>query len=153
MGSLSPRDRELVALGAAMGSNCVPCIEYHIPESRNAGLTDEEIQAAIQHADKVRQVPARMTLEAARSKLGTATGSAGSAGASPAAGCAAASDAGDAGAKAASPSMDAMAGMMFRMMASHCTPAPSGRAPHAPEERTAAAPAAGESCGCGSKGA
>lgn len=64
MNGLSPRDRELVALGAAMGSNCVPCVEYHIPESRKAGLADAEILAAIQHADKIRQVPARKTLQA-----------------------------------------------------------------------------------------
>jgi len=33
MSDLSPRDCELVALGAAMGSNCVPCLEFHIPEA------------------------------------------------------------------------------------------------------------------------
>jgi 4-carboxymuconolactone decarboxylase len=65
MSDLTPRERELVALGAAMGSNCVPCVEYHIPESRKVGLTDLEIHAAIQYADKVRQVPARKTLRAA----------------------------------------------------------------------------------------
>jgi 4-carboxymuconolactone decarboxylase len=62
MSDLTARERELVALGAAIGSNCVPCIEYHIPESRKAGPTDGEIHAAIQHADKIRQVPARKTL-------------------------------------------------------------------------------------------
>lgn len=65
MTTLTSRDRELVALGAAMGSNCVPCVEYHIPEARKAGLTDPEIHAAIQHADKIREVPARKTLQAA----------------------------------------------------------------------------------------
>jgi AhpD family alkylhydroperoxidase len=69
MSSLTPRDRELVALGAAMGSNCVSCIEYHIPESQKAGLSDPEIHAAIQHADKIRQVPARKTLRAALNLL------------------------------------------------------------------------------------
>lgn len=65
MNDLSTSERELVALGAAMGSNCVPCIEYHIPEARKAGLTDAQIQQAIRLADKVRQVPARKVLEAA----------------------------------------------------------------------------------------
>jgi len=69
MSDLSSRERELVALGAAMGSNCVPCVEYHIPESRKVGLTDPEIHAAIQHADKIRQVPARKTLQAAMKLL------------------------------------------------------------------------------------
>lgn len=65
MSDLSPRDRELVALGAAMGSNCASCIEYHIPKSREVGLTDTEILAAIKHADLIRQVPARKTLQTA----------------------------------------------------------------------------------------
>lgn len=69
MSDLSPRERELVALGAAMGSNCVPCIEFHIPESRKAGLSDLEIHVAILHADKIRQVPARKTLQTALNLL------------------------------------------------------------------------------------
>jgi 4-carboxymuconolactone decarboxylase len=48
-----------------MGSNCVPCIEYHIPQARKAGLNDSEISEAIRLADRVRQVPARKVLEVA----------------------------------------------------------------------------------------
>lgn len=70
MGKLTDVERELVALGAAMGSNCVPCIEYHIPEARKAGLTDEQISEAIQFADQVRQVPAKKVLSVAVSLLG-----------------------------------------------------------------------------------
>ena len=62
---LSARDRELVALGAAMGSNCVPCIEYHIPKAREAGLSDSEISEAIRLSDRVRQVPVHKVLEVA----------------------------------------------------------------------------------------
>lgn len=65
MEKLSSAERELVALGAALGSNCVPCIEYHIPESRKAGLSAQQINEAIRLADKVRQVPARKVLAAA----------------------------------------------------------------------------------------
>jgi 4-carboxymuconolactone decarboxylase len=65
MSNLTPRERELVALGAAMGSNCVPCIEYHIPEAKKAGLTDPQLSEAIRFADEVRQVPARKALNAA----------------------------------------------------------------------------------------
>ncbi len=52
------------------GSNCSPCIEYHIPVARKAGLSDEEIGAAIELADKVRQVPAKKTLNIALELLG-----------------------------------------------------------------------------------
>ena len=69
MSDLTVRESELVALAAALGSNCVPCIEHHIPQARKAGLTDQEIHAAIQQADKVRQVPARKVLEAALNLL------------------------------------------------------------------------------------
>jgi AhpD family alkylhydroperoxidase len=65
MEKLNDVERELVALGAALGSNCVPCIEYHIPEARKAGLTDRQIEEAVRFADKVRQVPARKVLATA----------------------------------------------------------------------------------------
>jgi len=63
MSLLTTREQELVSLGAAMGSNCVPCIEHHIPASRRAGLSDAQISEAIRLADKLRQVPARRTLD------------------------------------------------------------------------------------------
>jgi AhpD family alkylhydroperoxidase len=74
MSYLTPREQELVSLAAAIGSNCVPCIEQHVPASRKAGLTDQQISEAIELADKLRQVPARKTLDTA---LGLLSGSAG----------------------------------------------------------------------------
>lgn len=62
MSDLTPREKELVAIGAAIGSNCVPCIEYHIPIARKNGITDAQIVAAIELANKVKQVPARMSM-------------------------------------------------------------------------------------------
>jgi len=69
MNILSLRDRELVALGAALASNCVPCIEFHVPAARKAGLSDAEIAEAIALADKIRQVPAGKVLDAATAQL------------------------------------------------------------------------------------
>ena len=65
MSHLNPGQAELVALGAAMGSNCLPCVEYHVPEALEAGLTPAQVSEAIALADKVRQVPARKVLERA----------------------------------------------------------------------------------------
>ncbi len=65
MATLNDAERELVALGAALASNCIPCIHYHVPQARKAGLTDPQIHEAILLADKVRQVPARKVLAAA----------------------------------------------------------------------------------------
>ena len=132
MSELTPRDRELVALGAAMGSNCVPCVEYHIPESRKAGLTDPEILAAIQHADKIRQVPARKTLQAALKMLPSAGG-----------------DAGSAGTSSTAQPVDAMAGMMSKMMAACGSHGQFAGAANSPERKPAVNPAASEGCGCG----
>lgn len=73
MEKLSSAEREFVALGAALGSNCVPCIEYHIPEARKAGISDRKISEAIRLADKVRQVPARKVLVAALGLLSEAS--------------------------------------------------------------------------------
>lgn len=65
MSHLTAREHELVSLGAAMGSNCISCIEYHVPASRRAGLSDQQISEAIRLADRIRQVPARKTLDTA----------------------------------------------------------------------------------------
>lgn len=69
MESLSSAERELVAIGAALGSNCVPCTEYHVPLARKAGLSDRQLSEAIHLADGIRQVPARKALAAALGML------------------------------------------------------------------------------------
>lgn len=69
MDKLNKAEQELVAIGAALGSNCVPCIEFHVPAARKAGWSGDQIDEAVKLADKVRQVPARKVLDAARSKL------------------------------------------------------------------------------------
>ena len=71
MSELNNREQSLVALGAALASNCVPCIEFHIPGARRAGLSDIEIDEAIRIADKVRRVPARTVLETALARIET----------------------------------------------------------------------------------
>ena len=65
MSQLSLRDRELVALGAALAANCIPCVEFHIPKAREAGISDAELNEVLMLADKVRQVPAKKGLEVA----------------------------------------------------------------------------------------
>lgn len=69
MEHLNWRDRELVVLGAALGSNCISCIEHHIPEARKAGLSDPEIAEAVRVADTIRQVPAAKVLETAQALI------------------------------------------------------------------------------------
>lgn len=73
MSQLTARERALVSLGAEMGSNCISCVEHHVPASRKLGLTDPQITEAIQLAEKVRQVPARKTLDTALDLLSEST--------------------------------------------------------------------------------
>jgi AhpD family alkylhydroperoxidase len=65
MAQLSNSEHELVALGAAIASNCVPCAEYHIAEARKIGLTESQIVEAVRLADNVRHVPAQKVLKVA----------------------------------------------------------------------------------------
>lgn len=69
MNQLSDRERELVAIGAAMGSNCPTCIGHHVPLALAAGLTVAEIEEAVGLADAVRSVSAGNTLTAALAAL------------------------------------------------------------------------------------
>lgn len=64
-GTLSPKERELTAIGAAIASNCVPCVEYHIPQAKKVGLSESQILEAIELADKVRRVPADKVIQTA----------------------------------------------------------------------------------------
>lgn len=64
MSRLTEREKELVRLGAAIGSNCVACVEYHIPQARKTGLSDQQIKLAINIAQAVKKVPADMVMDA-----------------------------------------------------------------------------------------
>jgi 4-carboxymuconolactone decarboxylase len=148
MSDLSPRELELVALGAAMGSNCAPCIEFHIPESRRAGLSDLEIHAAILHADKIRQVPARKTLQTALKLLPSVAVADVNAGTSQDCGCGLQNDAGQDATKDTLQPLDSMAAMMSKMMANCGTPAQPTGNPGASKGRSTADSATSGSCGC-----
>jgi 4-carboxymuconolactone decarboxylase len=53
MTELNERDRELVAIGASIASNCVPCIAFHVGKAREIGLTDGQIEAAVALSEDV----------------------------------------------------------------------------------------------------
>ena len=69
MNGLTEREAELVAIAAAVGSNCVPCLEYHVGVARDLGIEDTVMNAAIKLADKVKRVPAAKVLKAAKELL------------------------------------------------------------------------------------
>lgn len=47
--------KEMVAIGASVTANCIPCIRYHFNKAREVGLTDAEIKIAIQVGKSVRK--------------------------------------------------------------------------------------------------
>lgn len=65
MKRLTTREKELVRIGTAIGSNCIACIEYHIPQARKAGLTDLQLKEAVNIARLVKKVPADLVLDRA----------------------------------------------------------------------------------------
>lgn len=62
---------ELVAIGAAVGANCEPCLKYHYAQARKAGAGAGAVTAAVRLAQAVKDAPARSVLEVAARLLGT----------------------------------------------------------------------------------
>lgn len=66
---LNPQEKELVAIGASVASNCHTCVTYHIGEARKVGVSDEQIKQAVSLVAKVKKVPADKVLKAANDQL------------------------------------------------------------------------------------
>jgi AhpD family alkylhydroperoxidase len=49
---------ELVAMAAAIGANCEPCLKFHFDQARRLGVSNEDMQRAVRMAQKVKEVPA-----------------------------------------------------------------------------------------------
>jgi AhpD family alkylhydroperoxidase len=57
--------KELVAIGAAIGSNCEMCFKHHYNEARKLGVSKEDMRAAVEMAKAVKSSPARSISELA----------------------------------------------------------------------------------------
>jgi AhpD family alkylhydroperoxidase len=55
MASLTDAEKELVAIGAAIGAGCELCTQYHVRAALKSGLSREEIGRAIDEAQGVRR--------------------------------------------------------------------------------------------------
>ena len=60
---------ELVAIGAAIASNCEPCLRYHFDKARKLGVSLEDMARAVKTAQRVKETPARSILELANRYL------------------------------------------------------------------------------------
>jgi AhpD family alkylhydroperoxidase len=56
---------ELVAIGAAIASNCEPCFKFHYDQARKLGVGDTDMRRAVDLARKVKETPARAVLDLA----------------------------------------------------------------------------------------
>ncbi len=66
---------ELVAIGAAIASNCEPCFKYHYDQARKLGVSNADMRRAVDMAQMVKDTPARAILKLAERYLGASTDS------------------------------------------------------------------------------
>ena len=48
---------ELIAIGASIGGNCLPCLRYHFAEAIKLGVSINEIQEAVKIGKAVKERP------------------------------------------------------------------------------------------------
>lgn len=63
--------QELVAIGAAVASNCEPCFRFHYDKARKLGVSKEDMARAVATAKMVKEAPAKAVLDLAAKYLGT----------------------------------------------------------------------------------
>ena len=56
---------ELVAIGAAIASNCEPCFKFHYDKARKLGVSREDMWAAVTLAQNIKEAPAKAMLDLA----------------------------------------------------------------------------------------
>jgi AhpD family alkylhydroperoxidase len=66
-----PAVKELVAVAAAVASNCESCLEHHVAAARELGVEDADIARTVRTARAVKETPAQSILESADRLLGT----------------------------------------------------------------------------------
>jgi AhpD family alkylhydroperoxidase len=67
--ALDEKTRELIAVGAAIAGNCLPCLDYHFKKCRELGISVDDIDQAIETAKTVQEVPTKKTYELASTLL------------------------------------------------------------------------------------
>ena len=71
---LEQSEKELAAIGASVGANCLPCITHHIAAGRKAGLSEHRLREALAIAEAVRDEAVTLLTAAARELLGAGCG-------------------------------------------------------------------------------
>ena len=66
---LSAEQKELVAVGASVGSGCRPCVDHHVKAGAKAGLDGEQLLAAVTSPERVAAEAAVLMGDHVRGKL------------------------------------------------------------------------------------
>lgn len=66
---MSESVKTLVAIGAAMASNCEPCFRHHYDAARSLGVSKEDMREAVNVALAVKSSPHRKVVETAERYL------------------------------------------------------------------------------------
>ena len=67
--------KELIAIGASVTANCVPCLKFHFAKAQEAGASGDEVREAVQVGRMVRKGAAGKWDEEAKRILGQQTNS------------------------------------------------------------------------------
>jgi AhpD family alkylhydroperoxidase len=74
---MDDRTIKLIAVGASVGANCHPCLEYNVAKALEAGITHDEIREVVDVAKAVRKGAAesmdKLALRLTRDKLPVAS--------------------------------------------------------------------------------
>jgi AhpD family alkylhydroperoxidase len=68
--AISPKEKELVAIGISVAAGCKPCTDHHVAVARKARASDEEIRQAADDAFVVRRHAANIMEAYALAHLG-----------------------------------------------------------------------------------
>jgi AhpD family alkylhydroperoxidase len=68
---LETQTKELIAIGAAVTANCVPCLRFHLEKAREAGVGEEQIREAVSVGRMVRKGAASIWDKEASALLGS----------------------------------------------------------------------------------
>lgn len=56
---MDKKTQELIAIGAAVTANCIPCFKFHFAKAREEHVGDEEVREAIRVGRMVRKGAAK----------------------------------------------------------------------------------------------
>lgn len=60
---MDDKTKELIAIGAAVAGNCIPCLQWHYKKCIELGIPEDKIKSAIAVAKIVKDVPIKKISE------------------------------------------------------------------------------------------